>query len=363
MDVEIELIKINLQLFAEEKTEEATPHKKKEVRKEGQVTRSSDLNAVASLLAVYLLLRIFYSNYVNDLCLYISGSLGDGIQMPLSQGNIAYVFLNSSFFMFRFLAPIFAACMIAGLLVNFGQVGFVFAPKALQPKLSNLNPITGFQRMFSRRSLVDLAKSLLKVLIVGWVAFYLVKKDFQELLLIADMDAAGILSVVAGVLGDVGAGCIGVFLVIAVFDYMFQRYEFRQRIKMTKKEVRDEYKQTEGDPLIRGKIREQQREMARRRMMQSVPEATVVITNPTHLAAALKYEMGKQNAPQLVAKGAGYVAQRIIEVAKEHNVPVIENKPVAQMLFKDVEIGEDIPSELYKAVAEILAMVLRLRKR
>lgn len=361
--METELLKINLQLFAEEKTEEATPHKKQEVRKEGQTARSSDLNAVAGLLAVYLLLRITYGSFVQDLCSFITLYLRDGIHRHLSQGNVIYVFLEAAYFMFKFLAPIFAVCIGAGLLVNFAQVGFVFAPKAIQPKLSNLNPITGFQRMFSRRALVELAKSLVKVVIIGWVAFSLVRKDFTNLLVIADMDAAGILVAVAGVLTRVCAGCIGVFLAIALLDYMFQRHEFKQRIRMTKKEIRDEFKQMEGDPLIKSRIREQQREMARRRMMQSVPEATVVITNPTHLALALKYEIGKQEAPQLVAKGAGYVAQKIIEVAREHNVPVVENKPVARMLFKDVELGEEIPSELYQAVAEILAMVFRLRKK
>lgn len=357
------LIRMDLQLFAEEKTEEATPHKKQEVRKEGQVTKSADLNAVAGLMAVYLLLRISFGKYIQDLCNYITLSLSDGILMPLSQGNLFYVFLNASWFLFKFMVPIFAVCMVAGLAINFGQVGFVFAPKAIQPKLSNINPISGFKRMFSKRAIADLVKSLFKVVIVGWVAFSLVKNNLNKLLLLSELDPVGMLSVFTEVLIKVAGGCIGVFLVIAVFDYMFQRYEFRQRIKMTKKELRDEYKQTEGDPQIKGRIREQQREMSRRRMMQRVPEATVVITNPTHLAIALKYEMGKdQNAPQLVAKGAGYIAKRIIEIAKENHVPVVENKSVARALFKNVEIGEEIPSDLYKAVAEILAMILRLRR-
>ena len=360
---EFEFITMNLQLFAEEKTEEATPHKKREVRKEGQVTKSTDLNAVAVLLAVYLLLRVSYDSFVQNMCNYISFCLSDGILRPLSQGNVVNVFLESAFFTIRFMLPVFAVCVVAGLAVNLGQVGFVFAPKVIQPKLSNLNPVKGFQRIFSRRALVELAKSLFKVVVIGWVAFSLVRKDINNLLLIADMNPAGILVSVAGVLTKVGAGCIGVFLAIAIFDYVFQRREFKKRIRMTRKEVRDEFKQMEGDPLIRSRIREQQREMARRRMMQSVPEATVVITNPTHLAVALKYEIGKQDAPLLVAKGAGYIAEKIVETAKEHNVPVIENKPVARMLFKDVDIGEDIPSELYQAVAEILAMVFRLRKK
>lgn len=356
-------LKINLQLFAEEKTEEATPHKKREVRKEGQVTRSTDLNAVANLLAMYILLLVFYNKYVQDLCAYIATCLSEGLLRPLTQGNVLYVFWDSALFMFKLLAPVFLVAIIVGLAVNIGQVGFMFAPKSISPKLSNLNPIQGFQRMFSRRSLVELAKALGKVVVVGWVAFVLVKKNFFNLLYIVDMETPGILTVVAKVLSSVAAGCIGVFFVIAVIDYIFQRLEFRRRIRMTKKEVKDEFKQTEGDPQIRARVKERQRELARHRMMKSVPEATVVITNPTHLAIALKYEVGKQSAPQVLAKGAGYIAQNIIQLARDNKVPVIENKPVAQMLFKTVEIGEEIPEELYKAVAEILATIFRPKKR
>lgn len=356
-------LKINLQLFAEEKTEEATPHKKREVRKEGQVTKSNDLNAVANLLAIYLLLLFLYKNYIQDLCTYISKALSDGLLRPLTQGNILYVFMDGALFMLKLLAPIFGVAMVVGLAVNIGQVGFVFAPKAISPKLSNLDPISGFKRMFSKRALVELIKALFKVLVIGWVAFSLVKKNFYSLLYIVDMDTAGILGVVAKVLSSVAAGCIGVFFVIAIFDFIFQRFEFRQRIKMTKKEVRDEYKQTEGDPQIRSKLKERQRELARHRMMRSVPDATVVITNPTHLAVALRYEMGKPGAPQVVAKGAGFVAQNIIGIAKENNVPVVEDRPVARLLFQNVEIGQDIPEDLYKAVAEILAMIFRLKKK
>lgn len=356
-------LKLDLQLFAEEKTEEATPHKKREVRKEGQATKSTDLVAVANLLAMYLLFLAFYKGFIQDLCTYISLSFSEGLLRPLSHGNALYVFWDSALFMFKLLFPVFAVGMIVGLAVNLGQVGFMFAPKVVSPKLSNLNPVTGFQRMFSRRALVELAKALFKVIVVGWVAFVMVKGDFYTLLYAVEMDAAGILEIVVRVLSRVAAGCIAVFFVIAVLDFVFQRIEFRRRIRMTKKEVRDEFKQTEGDPLIRSKLKEKQRELARRRMMQSVPDATVVITNPTHLAVALKYETGKQGAPQVVAKGAGFVAKNIVELAREHDVPVVEDKPVAQLLFKNVDIGEEIPADLYKAVAEILAMIFRLKKK
>ena len=353
---------IDLQLFAEqEKTEEATPHRKQEVRKEGQVAKSSDLNAVANLLAVFLILMFGYRYFVEDLCSFISLALSEGLLKSLTDSELLYIFTDASFFMLKFLAPIFVVGLAAGLIANFGQVGFLYAPKAIKPKLSHLNPIEGFKRLFSKRALVELLKALLKIVAVGWVAFSLVRDSFEQLLLTIYMGAFQVLQVFVGVLFKVAAGAVGVFLFIAIMDYIFQRYEFRMRIRMTKKEVKDEFKQTEGDPLLRSRVKEKQRELARQRMMHSVPEATVVITNPTHLAVALRYEKGKDAAPQVVAKGRGFIAQKIIELAREHGVPVIENKPVAQTLFKDVEIGQTIPPDLYKAVAEVLAMIYRLK--
>jgi len=359
-----DLLRINLQLFAEEeKTEDATPHKKREVRKEGQVARSSDLNAVANLLAIFLLVFFMHRYFIWELYRFTSLALTEGMLRTLTDSELLYVFVESSVFMFKFLAPIFVIGLVAGLAANLGQVGFLFAPKVIQPKLSNINPVQGFKRLFSKRSLVDLLKAIFKVVIVSWVTFVLVKNNFKELLFIIDMSVGQILQVVMKVIFRVAAGAIGVFFAIAVLDYIFQRYEFRQRIKMTRKELKDEFKQTEGDPFIKSKLKERQRQLAQLRMMQSIPEATVVITNPTHLAVALKYETGEQEAPEVVAKGAGYVAEKIVQLAKEHSVPVVENEPVAQFIYKNVEIGEEIPPELYKAVAEILAMIYRLRNK
>ncbi|NLJ99963.1 MAG: flagellar biosynthesis protein FlhB [Clostridia bacterium] len=358
------LLRIDLQLFAEEeKTEEATPHRLREVRKEGQVARSNDLNAVMNLLAVFLLIMFLDGYFTDSICLFVQTALSQGIHRMITQTEIQYIFLDSSIFMFKFLAPIFAAGLFAGLTANLGQVGFTVSTKVLEPKLSNLNPIQGFKRIFSKRALVELAKALLKVVVVGWVAFSLARNNFTELLNVMNLSQWQILGVVSKIVFKVATGAIGVFFVIAVLDYIFQRYDFKKRVRMTKKEVKDEFKQTEGDPLVRAKIRESQRQLAQRRMMHSVPEATVVITNPTHLAIALRYEVDdEEGAPMVLAKGAGYIAEKIIEIAKGNDIPVIEDKPVTQLIYKHVEINEEIPPELYKAVAEILAMVYRLRR-
>ncbi|NLO89011.1 MAG: flagellar biosynthesis protein FlhB [Clostridia bacterium] len=357
-------MRIDLQLFAqEEKTEEATPHKRRQVRKEGQVAKSTDLNAAVTLFAVFLLILFTHRYYIENLYAFVSRYLSHGALKRITDSELMHIFADSSLFFIKFMAPIFLMGMAAGLAVNLGQVGFLFAPLAIKPKLSNINPINGFKRIFSRRSLVELVKSLLKVAVIGWVTYVLAKKNFENLVYLMFLDLLPMLEMVINILSRVVLGAVGAFLVIAVLDYIYQRYDFRKRIRMTRKEVKDEFKQTEGDPLIKSRQREKQRLLAQRRMMEAVPEATVVITNPTHLAVALKYEVGEQDAPEVVAKGAGYIAEKIVQRAKENDVPVVENKPVAQFIYHNVEIGQEIPPELYKAVAEILAVIYRFKRK
>jgi len=357
-------LRIDLQLFAqEEKTEEATPHKRREVRREGQVAKSTDLNAAVTLFAVFLLILFTHQYYIKILYDYISRCLTDGVLRRITGSELMYIFADSSLFIIKFMAPILLTGIAAGLAANLGQVGFLFAPSAVKPKLSNINPINGFKRIFSRRSLVELLKSLLKVAVVGWVTYVLVRNNFEKLVFIMFMDLMPMLEVVVYVVSRVALGALGAFLVIAILDYIYQRYDFRKRIRMTRREVKDEFKQTEGDPLIKSRQRERQRLLAQRRMMKKVPEATVVITNPTRLAVALKYEVGEQDAPEVVAKGAGHIAKKIVQLAEENDVPVVENKPVAQFIYHNVEIGQEIPPELYKAVAEILAVIYRFKRK
>ncbi len=364
MKAEEFLLRIDLQLFAEEeKTEEATPHKKRQVRQKGQVARSSDLNAALVILVLILTLYFIRSYYEQQLTGFLRHIFSRELTLELTHGQLIYLFNLSIKAFFETVAPVFAVAIGVGLSANFLQVGFMFAPEAIKPKLSNINPLEGFKRIFSKKALVEMLKAILKVSVVGLMVFFTVRNNFDSMLFMLDMGLVGIVDLVASVLFKVALGAAGIFIVVAILDSIYQKWEFKQRIKMSKYEVKQEFKQTEGDPLIRSKIKEKQRQLAAGRMMAQVPEATVVVTNPTHLALALKYEEGMMDAPILLAKGAGYVAQRIVEIANEHDVPVLENKPVARSLYQSVEIGEEIPVELYQAVAEILVALYRLKHK
>ncbi|KKM12328.1 hypothetical protein SY88_04030 [Clostridiales bacterium PH28_bin88] len=354
--------RFDLQLFAQEKTEEATPHRREEVRRKGQVARSSDMNAAVGMAALVLLLLVTWRSVMEQVSRFFIWLLGGSLTEPVTALNLGYLFSSTAVFFLKLMAPVFLVALAAGLVVNFAQVGFNFSAEPTRLRLENLNPAEGFKRIISRRALVELGKALLKVTAVGVVTYTIVRGRFAKLLFLADMGLPQGVALVADVIFRVALGAVAIFAVIAVLDFMFQRREFRERIKMSKQEVKEELKQTEGDPQIKAKLRERQRQLAMRRMIQSVPRATVVITNPTHLAIALKYENGQAGAPEVVAKGGGDIAKRIVEVAREHKVPVVENKPVAQFLYKNVEIGQEIPAELYQAVAEILAMLYRIKR-
>jgi flagellar biosynthetic protein FlhB len=240
------------------------------------------------------------------------------------------------------------------------QIGFLFSPEAIKPKASNINPIEGFKKMFSKKALVEMCKALFKIVIVGLVVFNIIKSKFENLFFLPDMDINAIVAYLGKLIFQIALGAGLIFIIIAVLDLCFQKWEFKQNLKMSKYEVKQEMKQTEGDPQIKSKLKEKQRQLAMGRMMESVPEATVVVTNPTHFAVALKYEDGME-APEVLAKGADYIAKKIKEKAEENNIPIVENKNIARMLYKNVEIGEHIPVELYQAVAEILAALYNMK--
>lgn len=352
----------DLQLFNEEKTEEATPKRKEEARNKGQVAHSIELNSAFILLVAFFTLKVVGSFIYEELTGYMRLIFSNLSTTDFTINSIQVLFLNGSVVLLKTALPVMFAILVTALVVNFVQVGFVFSLEPLLPQLDRLNPISGFQRLFSKRSLVELFKSLFKIAVIGYFIYRFISKETVELPNLIETELIDSLQFVAALILDLAFQISAVMIILAALDYLYQGWEYRESIKMTKHEVKQEFKQSEGDPQIKAKIKERQRAMAMRRMMQEVPKADVIVTNPTHFAIALKYEKSMA-APMIVAKGQDFMAQRIKETAKEYRVAIVENKPLARALYSATEIGDSVPPELYKAVAEVLAYVYRLKKR
>lgn len=349
--------------YVGEKTEPATPRRREEVRKKGQVAKSADLNSSIVLLASTLTLYFLVPSLMRLLTAvtrsYLENAASMEVKITTAPALLARMLVQVGGFFIPFMLIIFSTA----LLTNVIQVGFNLSGYPLAPRLEKLSPVAGFRRMFSARSLFELMKSLFKIAVVVTIAFFTIRSEFEKLLSLMNVDAWEAW-VFFGKLSFVLALRIAIaFLVIGLADYGFQRYQFEQDIKMTKEEVRQEIKDFEGDPQIRARIRRVRRQMAISRMMAEVPRAHVVVTNPTFLAVALRYDMQEMKAPLVVAKGARLMAERIREVAASHGVPIIENAPLAQMLYKSVDVGGQIPERLYRAVAEVLAYVYQIDRR
>lgn len=347
----------------QERTEQATPRRIQEARRKGQVAKSTDLTGALLLLAMIALLYAIQDKFILDLRRYLTNYYSNVGSVDLTEKSLLLVLNNSSLFLLKLVAPFLAVAMLVGLASSIVQVGFLFSTEVLKPRASVLNPISGLQKMFSVRSLVELVKSVLKFIIIGGVTYSLIKANLGSLMMVFNLSAEGIYSAIIGFVITVAWWAALAYLALSVLDYMYQRYDYKKNLMMSKQEVKEEYKQTEGDPHIKSKQREIRRSMSMNRIITEVPQATVVVTNPTHLSIALKYQQGEMSAPVVVAKGANWLAVRIKEIARENRVPVVEDKEVAQFLYQAVEIGQEIPIEIYQAVAQILAMVHRLKAR
>lgn len=364
-------LKYNLQFFAEgeggEKTEPATEKKRSDARKEGQVAKSKEIENAFSLLALFVVLRIWtgmlgdnltglFRAVYDDIPEYIK--LYDGrVNITSITGLVGEVLLQ----VLITLAPVFAIAFIVSFVCDVAQVKWQPTLKPLKPKGSKLNPIKGFKKIFSKDSLIELVKSILKIVIISVVAYSYLKKNATGLFLLYDKSLNAAIGEIGLLVINMGIRIAIAYLIIAFADYLYQRWKFNDDLKMTKQEVKEEYKEQEGDPQIKGKIRQKMREVSQRRMMQNLPKADVVITNPTHYAVAIMYDAEKYDAPIVIAKGENYLAQKIKEVARENDIEIVENKPLARMLYANVEIGEAVPPELYQAVAEVLAFVYHLK--
>lgn len=299
----------------------------------------------------------------NGLSSVMRETFTDSAAFQVRPETIHTMFISLSFKTFMILAPLMATVIVLGLVSNVAQFGFLLSAETLSPKFSKLNPLEGLKRLFSRQAMAELLKSVLKIGLVGLVAFYTVKKEYYNLPSLIDLDVRGILTYGGGISFRILLNTGMVILTLALLDYAFQRWDYEKSLMMTKEEIKEESKQSEGNPQIKSRIRSLQREAARKRMMQAVPTADVIVTNPTHIAVAIKYEAGKMRAPVVVAKGTGFIAEKIKELARENRVPVMENKPLARAMYKMVNIGKEVPSDLYQAVAEVLAYVYKLKRR
>ena len=258
-------------------------------------------------------------------------------------------------------APVMIAVVVIAILSNLMQVGFILSWEPLIPKFSKVNPIKGLGKLFSKQSLMELVKSCAKLAIVGVIAYWTVRGEMERFLTLGGLEVSGIALYILKVVLKIFLRVCVVMIFLAALDFAFQKWQFEEQLKMTKQEVKEEFKRSEGDPLIKSRIRRVQQEVARRRMMQEVPKADVVVTNPLHIALAVRYDSAAMNAPHVVAKGAEAIAERIKALAREHNIPIVENKELAQNLYKIVEIGDEIPSDFYQTVAEVLAYVYRIK--
>ena len=346
---------------ADEKTEDPTPKKLSDARKKGQVARSTDLTSVIILAVAVLLLGFASENGFKRLYVFLYGALSN-LERPLTAGNLRGLLLHNASAYFSVTALVFATVMAAGLAANLLQTGFLFSVDPLKPNLKKLNPVEGFKNLFSKKTLFNLAKTLFKFLTVGFIAATFIRENLGRVFSAAGAGVQSVFPFARDLIHTLAFRIALVLGVLALADFAYQRYDFKKNLRMTKHEVKEEMKQMEGDPQIRSRRRQKQRQMAMSRMMADVPQATVVLTNPTHLSVALRYEDGRDEAPVVVAKGADHLAFRIREVARKSGVPLMENKPLARLLYKRSDVGEEVPAELYQAVAEILAAVYRMNR-
>ena len=346
----------------EERTEPASDRKKEESRKKGQVVKSIEMNSALVLLSGLMILFISGGMIAQQLAAGARMFFLEAGRLEVTRTSTQDLIARAFGLIGLAAAPVVIGVMLVGILSNFAQVGFLLTFETIKPKWSKMNPLLGMKNIFvSRRSAVEIGKAVLKIIVIGTISYITLDSLIKDSVQLVEADVDAVMSYMAKAALSVGLKASGAMLVLAMFDYFFQRFEHERKLKMTKQEVKDEYKMLEGDPQIKGRIKTIQRQIAYKRMMADVPKADVVVTNPTHLALALKYEASKMTAPKVVAKWADLIAQKIKEVAFQNHVPVVEDKPLAQALYKSVDIGDEVPEKLFQAVAQVLAYIFRMR--
>ncbi|MDX9786419.1 MAG: flagellar biosynthesis protein FlhB [Desulfobacterales bacterium] len=345
----------------QEKTEKATSRKRSKAREEGQVAKSQEIASVLVLLVGMSVLYVFgYLFYPQALKLLEQHLSFEPISSFGKEDFLAMLKHNTVSF-FLLLLPVMGAVFVTAFAANLFQVGFQVSTKAITPKLSKVDVIKGFGRLFSLKSLMESLKSMVKLTVIGTVVYFAIKGEMGALIKLHNATVAYIFLYILQGIFKIFIWVLLIMIIVAILDYSYQKWQFEKDLKMTKQEVKEEHKETEGDPQVKSRIRSIQLQAARKRMMQQVPKADVVVTNPTHLAVAIKYDPLAMAAPTVIAKGAGLIAERIKTIASEHHIPVMENKELARNLYRLLDVGEQIPSEFFRAVAELLAYVYKLK--
>ncbi len=347
----------------QERTEKATSRRREKAREEGKVAKSMELNSAAMICLGFLTLYLMGPYLADQMQAVMRHTMSNAPSIAAADPTFYSVFSSNVVKFFLILGPVFAVMAVIAFSSNVVQVGFRISTKAAEPKLDKLDPIQGLKRMFSMKSLVTMIRDTLKLLVVGFVAYKVIESEFPGFFKLADMTVSQVAAQMGKIALLLTLKVGAVILIIAILDYLYQRYEFEKSIKMSKQDLRDEHKDTEGSPQIKQRIRQIQQQAARSRMMDAVPIADVVVTNPTHYAVALKYDAEESSAPYVVAKGQRLVAQKIKEIALANGIPVVEDAPLARALHKMCDVGQTIPAQLYRAVAELLAYVYKLKGR
>ena len=351
-------------MASQEKTESPTPQRRRKAREQGQVARSAELNMAVGLVAGAVVLRLYGGTLTEGLRTLMVQYFQLGTGRDMTVESVQGLFASTGMSLIGLTFPMFGTLMVAGVLSTVVQGGVVLSTRPLKPNLNKLNPLQNFSRLiWSTRSLVELSKAVLKLTIIAFVVYEGMKDRFIELASLSALSLPDAATLLSGVIFDMVFRAVVATAVLALLDYGYQRWSFERTLRMTREELREEMKESEVDPRVRSRLKKQQAEVSRHRMMQEVPTASVVIINPTHLAVAVRYEPNVTPAPLVVAKGQRAVAERIKAIAREHGVPLVENKSLAQALFRAVEVGQEIPVQFYRAVAEILAYVYRLPGR
>ncbi|KAA0966500.1 flagellar biosynthesis protein FlhB [Sporosarcina sp. ANT_H38] len=358
------MLRLDLQFFSGEKTEKATPKKREDSRKKGQVLKSQDVTSAILLLAVFLFL-FFAAGFMRDrFFVFFHQAFTEYIPIANMDEDQAMLIYGEVLIQMAFLLlPVMLVAVVAGVGGNIFQFGLLLTGEPLKMDLKKIDPIKGLKRIFSIRAIIELMKSILKISFIGTTTTLILMANIDKVLGLAFKSPWDTLTTIGQLAALMGITAAFVLLFISILDFMYQKFDYEKNLRMSKQDIKTEHKNSEGDPMIKSRIKQLQREMSMRRMMQEVPHADVVITNPTHYAIALKYKDGDMDAPIVVAKGVDFVAQKIKLIATEHNIVMVENRPLARSLYDDVEIGGRIPEEFFKAIAEILAYVYRIQRK